>query len=48
MVGTIESAAEKGRGMSGEETRDREDDGEAPKDSAVDEREAEPEPAGVS
>ena len=48
MVGTIESAVEKGRGMSGDATRDQKEDGEASEDSAVDEREAEPEPAGVS
>jgi len=48
MVGTIDSAVQKGRGMSGEEGQDEKEDAEAPEDAAVDEREAEPEPAGVS
>jgi len=48
MVGTIDSAVQKGRGMSGEESADQKENGEAPEDAAVDEREAEPEPAGVS
>ena len=48
MVGTIESAVEKGRGLSGEapkEAADVEESGDAPPDAA---REEEPEPAGVS
>jgi F-type H+-transporting ATPase subunit beta len=48
MVGTIDSAVQKGRGMSGDEGADQKENGEAPEDAAVDEREAEPEPAGVS
>jgi F-type H+-transporting ATPase subunit beta len=48
MVGTIDSAVQKGRGMSGDEGADQKETGEAPDDAAVDEREAEPEPAGVS
>jgi F-type H+/Na+-transporting ATPase subunit beta len=48
MVGTIDSAVQKGRGMSGDEGAVEKEDGEAPEDAAVDEREAEPEPAGVS
>jgi F-type H+/Na+-transporting ATPase subunit beta len=48
MVGTIDSAVQKGRGMSGDEGADEKENGEAPEDAAVDEREAEPEPAGVS
>jgi F-type H+-transporting ATPase subunit beta len=48
MVGTIDSAVQKGRGMSGDERADQKENGEAPEDAAVDEREAEPEPAGVS
>jgi F-type H+-transporting ATPase subunit beta len=48
MVGTIDSAVQKGRGMSGDEGEDQKENGEAPEDAAVDEREAEPEPAGVS
>jgi F-type H+-transporting ATPase subunit beta len=48
MVGTIDSAVQKGRGMSGDESADQKETGEAPDDAAVDEREAEPEPAGVS
>jgi F-type H+-transporting ATPase subunit beta len=48
MVGTIDSAVQKGRGMSGDEGADQKESGEAPEDAAVDEREAEPEPAGVS
>src|SRR6476660_8215587 len=48
MVGTIDSAVQKGRGMSGEEGADQKENGEAPEDAAIDEREAEPEPAGVS
>jgi F-type H+-transporting ATPase subunit beta len=46
MVGTIENAVEKGRRLAGEEEPQGEE--EAPEDSAVAEREAEPEPAGVS
>jgi F-type H+-transporting ATPase subunit beta len=48
MVGTIDSAVQKGRGMSGDDGADQKENGEAPDDAAVDEREAEPEPAGVS
>ena len=48
MVGTIDSAVQKGRGMSGDEGAVEKGNGEAPEDAAVDEREAEPEPAGVS
>jgi F-type H+/Na+-transporting ATPase subunit beta len=48
MVGTIDSAVQKGRGMSGDEGPDQKENGETPEDAAVDEREAEPEPAGVS
>ena len=48
MVGTIDSAVQKGRGMSGDEGKDQKEDSEASEDAAVDEREAEPEPAGVS
>ena len=48
MVGTIDSAVQKGRGMSGDEGADQKENGETPEDAAVDEREAEPEPAGVS
>ena len=48
MVGTIDSAVQKGRGMSGDEGAVEKENGEAPEDAAVDEREAEPEPAGVS
>jgi F-type H+-transporting ATPase subunit beta len=48
MVGTIDSAVQKGRGMSGGEGADQKENGETPEDAAVDEREAEPEPAGVS
>jgi F-type H+-transporting ATPase subunit beta len=48
MVGTIDSAVQKGRGMSGDEGADQKENGESPEDAAVDEREAEPEPAGVS
>jgi F-type H+-transporting ATPase subunit beta len=48
MVGTIDSAVQKGRGMSGDEGADQKENGEAPEDAAADEREAEPEPAGVS
>jgi F-type H+/Na+-transporting ATPase subunit beta len=48
MVGTIDSAVQKGRGMSGDEGVVEKENGEAPEDTAVDEREAEPEPAGVS
>ena len=48
MVGTIDSAVQKGRGMSGDEGAAEKENGEAPEDAAVDEREAEPEPAGVS
>jgi F-type H+/Na+-transporting ATPase subunit beta len=48
MVGTIDSAVQKGRGMSGDEGKDQKEDGEAPEDAAVEKREAEPEPAGVS
>jgi F-type H+/Na+-transporting ATPase subunit beta len=48
MVGTIDSAVQKARGMSGDEGEDKKENGEAPEDAAVDEREAEPEPAGVS
>jgi len=48
MVGTIDSAVQKGRGMSGAEGAGEKENGEAPEDAAVDEREAEPEPAGVS
>jgi F-type H+/Na+-transporting ATPase subunit beta len=48
MVGTIDSAVQKGRGMSGDEGAVEKENGEAPEDPAVDEREAEPEPAGVS
>jgi F-type H+-transporting ATPase subunit beta len=48
MVGTIDSAVQKGRGMSGDEGADQKENGDAPEDAAVDEREAEPEPAGVS
>ena len=51
MVGTIENAVEKGRRLAGEEEQPAEE-GEAPEDAAVAEREAEPEaepePAGVS
>jgi F-type H+-transporting ATPase subunit beta len=46
MVGTIENAVEKGRRLAGEEEQKPEE--EAPDDTAVAEREAEPEPAGVS
>src|SRR5512133_2421118 len=46
MVGTIENAVEKGRRLGGEEESQGEE--EAPEDTAVAEREAEPEPAGVS
>jgi F-type H+-transporting ATPase subunit beta len=48
MVGTIDSAVQKGRGMSGDEGKDQKENDEASEDAAVDEREAEPEPAGVS
>ena len=48
MVGPIDSAVQKARGMSGDEGEDKKENGEAPEDAAVDEREAEPEPAGVS
>jgi len=48
MVGTIDSAVQKGRGMSGDEGPDQKENGETPEDAAVDERETEPEPAGVS
>jgi len=48
MVGTIDSAVQKGRGMSGDEGPDQKENGETPEDAAVDEREAEPEPVGVS
>jgi F-type H+/Na+-transporting ATPase subunit beta len=48
MVGTIDSAVQKGRGMSGDEGKDQKENDQAPEDAAVDEREAEPEPAGVS
>jgi F-type H+-transporting ATPase subunit beta len=47
MVGTIENAVEKGRRLSGEEEAPKAE-GAAPEDVAVAEREAEPEPAGVS
>jgi F-type H+/Na+-transporting ATPase subunit beta len=46
MVGTIENAVEKGRRLAGEEESQEPED-EAPEDTAVAEREAEPEPAGV-
>jgi len=51
MVGTIEQAVEKGRGLSGDEApkeqaKDDDETGEAP--LAEDRREEEPEPAGVS
>jgi len=48
MVGTIDSAVQKGRSMAGDGGEDQKENGEAPEDAAVDEREAEPEPAGVS
>ena len=48
MVGTIDSAVQKGRAMSGDEGGGQRENGEAAEDGAVDEREAEPEPAGVS
>ena len=48
MVGTIDSAVQKGRGMSADEGAVEKGNGEAPEDAALDEREAEPEPAGVS
>jgi F-type H+-transporting ATPase subunit beta len=48
MVGPIDSAVQKARSMSGDEGEDKRENGEAPEDAAVDEREAEPEPAGVS
>jgi len=48
MVGTIDSAVQKGRGMSGDEGPDQKENGETPENAAVDEREKEPEPAGVS
>jgi F-type H+-transporting ATPase subunit beta len=48
MVGTIESAVEKGRGLSGEAAPEQAEQEEAPEDPAVADREAEPEPAGVS
>jgi hypothetical protein len=47
MVGTIEMAAEKGRRLAGEGEQPTEGE-EAAEDTAVAEREAEPEPAGVS
>jgi hypothetical protein len=47
MVGTIEMAADKGRRLAGEEEQAPEGE-EAPEDTAVAEREAEPEPAAVS
>lgn len=48
MVGTIENAVEKGRRLGGEEEQESpKADEEAPEDTAVAEREAEPEPAGV-
>ena len=46
MVGTIDMAVEKGRRLSGEDAS--ESDETAGEDAAVTEREAEPEPAGVS
>jgi len=46
MVGTIDMAVEKGRRLSGEDAA--ESDETAAEDAAVTEREAEPEPAGVS
>jgi F-type H+-transporting ATPase subunit beta len=48
MVGTIEMAAEKGRRLAGEEEEGPKADETSPEDTAVAEREAEPEPAGVS
>jgi F-type H+-transporting ATPase subunit beta len=49
MVGTIENAVEKGRRLAGEEQEESPKADEAsPEDEAVAEREAEPEPAGVS
>jgi hypothetical protein len=49
MVGTIESAVEKGRRLAGEETEEGpKADEAAPEDVAVAEREEEPEPAAVS
>ena len=48
MVGTIENAVEKGRRLSGEEGAQAAEEGETAEDVAVAEREAEPEPAGVS
>jgi F-type H+-transporting ATPase subunit beta len=47
MVGTIEMAVEKGRKLGGEEEQESNAE-DAPEDTAVAEREAEPEPAGVS
>jgi F-type H+-transporting ATPase subunit beta len=47
MVGTIENAVEKGRRLAGEEESPKADESE-PEDVAVAEREAAPEPAGVS
>jgi F-type H+/Na+-transporting ATPase subunit beta len=47
MVGTIETAVEKGRRLAGEEAKDEAEEA-PPEEEAVAEHEAEPEPAGVS
>ena len=47
MVGTIDMAVEKGRRLAGEEDESQKAE-DVPEDTAVAEREAEPEPAGVS
>jgi hypothetical protein len=48
MVGTIDSAVEKGRTLAGEGHSEEDEQEEAAEDASAEAREEEPEPAGVS